>query len=99
VEDDGHHLISIQHVVGVEGVNDTLFGLAERAGVGNATQHEEAKVVGLDGRGTINHMTCFIVVIERLPHEADIVTEGLTKALSEHEVVQHGQRASKGPAV
>jgi hypothetical protein len=98
VEDVGHHLIRIQQVVGVEGVNDTLFGPTEGAGAGYATQHE-AEVVGVDGRGTMNHLTCLIVVIERLPHEVDIVTEGLTMALYEHEVVQQGQRASKGPAV
>jgi hypothetical protein len=99
VEDDGHHFMSRQHVVGVEGVNDTLFGLTERVGAGYATQHEEAEVVGVDGRGTINHLTCLIVVIERLPHEVDIVTEGLTTTLAEHEVNLQGQRASKGPAV
>jgi hypothetical protein len=99
VEDDGHHLIGKQQVVGVEVVNGTLFGLTERAGAGYAPQHEEAEVVGVDGRGTINHLTCLIVVIERLPHEVDTVTEGLTMALSEHEVVQQGQRASEGPAV
>jgi hypothetical protein len=32
VEDVGHHLISRQQVVGVEGANDSLFGLTERAG-------------------------------------------------------------------
>jgi hypothetical protein len=67
-----------------------LFGLTERAGAGDATQHDEAEVVGVDGRGTINHLTCLIVVIERLPREVDIVIEGLTKALSGHEVVQQG---------
>jgi hypothetical protein len=55
--------------------------------------------VGVDGRGAINHLTGLVVVIERLPHEVDIVIEGLSRALSEHEVVQQGQRASNGPAV
>jgi hypothetical protein len=64
-----------------------LFSLTERAGVENTTQHEEAEVVGVDGRGAINHLTCLVVVIERLPHEVDIVTEGLSKAMHEHEVV------------
>jgi hypothetical protein len=41
LEDVDHDLIGGQQVVGVEGVNDTLFGLAERAGAGDATQHEE----------------------------------------------------------
>jgi hypothetical protein len=63
------------HVVGVEGVDDTLFGLTEGACAGDATQHEEAEVVGVDCRETINHLTCLIVVVERLPQEVDIVTE------------------------
>jgi hypothetical protein len=33
-------------------------------------------------------MTCLVVVIERLPHVVDIVTEGLSMALFDHEVVQ-----------
>jgi hypothetical protein len=73
--------------------------MTEVAVAGYATHHEEAEVVGVDGRGTVNHLICLIVVIERVPHEVDIVTEGLTRALSEHEVVQQGQRASKGPVV
>jgi hypothetical protein len=55
---------------------------------GNTAQHEEAEVVGVDGSGAINHLTCLVVVIERLPHVMDIVTEGLSKALSDHDVVQ-----------
>jgi hypothetical protein len=88
VQDDGHHLISTQEVVCVEGVNDTLLALTERAGARNATQHEKAEVVGVYGRGFINHLTCLVVVIERLPHEVDIVIKKLTMALREHEVVQ-----------
>jgi hypothetical protein len=87
VEDDGHYLISRRQVVGVEGVNDTLFCLAERAGAGYATRHEESEVVGLDGRGTINHLTRLVVVIERMYYEVDIVNKGLTMALLEYEVV------------
>jgi hypothetical protein len=101
VEDVGYHLIRRQHVVGVEDVNDTLLGLAERAGARYATQHEEAKVVGVNGRGTINKLTSLVVVIERLSHEVDVVHKGLTKAFHEHEVVQKRERkrASEGPAV
>jgi hypothetical protein len=33
-------------------------------------------------------ISCHIAVIERLPHEVDIVTEGLTMALYDNEVVQ-----------
>jgi hypothetical protein len=46
----------------------------------------------VDGRGTINQLASLIIVIERLPHEVDVVSKGLTKALLEHEVVQHGER-------
>jgi hypothetical protein len=55
--------------------------------------------VGVDGCGAINHLTSLIVVIERLPHEVDIVTEGQSMALFEHEVVQQGHGAVKGPGV
>jgi hypothetical protein len=99
VEGDGHHLINIKKVVGVEGVNDKLFSLTERAGARYATQHGESEVVGLDGRGTINYLTSLVEVIERLSHEMDIVSEGLTMALHEHEVVHQGERASERPAV
>jgi hypothetical protein len=74
VEDDGHHLINRQEVVSVEGVNDTLHALSKRAGARNATQHEEAEVVAVYGRGSINHLTFLVVVIERLLHEVDIVS-------------------------
>jgi hypothetical protein len=95
MEDDGYHLIGGHQVVGVEGVNGTLLGLTERAGAGYATQHEEAEIVGVDGRGTINQLTFFIVVIERLSHEVDVASQGLTKALHEHEVVQQKERESE----
>jgi hypothetical protein len=45
LENDGHHLIG-GHEQCVEGVNDTLLVMAERAGDGYAAQNEEAKVVG-----------------------------------------------------
>jgi hypothetical protein len=45
VKDVGHHFIGGHEVVCVEGFNDTLLGLAERAGAKNAAQHEEVKVV------------------------------------------------------
>jgi hypothetical protein len=50
VEDASHHLINRHHVVGVEGVNDTLLGMTKRTGAGYATQHEEAEVEGVDDR-------------------------------------------------
>jgi hypothetical protein len=31
--------------------------------------------VRVDGSGAINHLTCLVVVVERLPHVVDIVTE------------------------
>jgi hypothetical protein len=64
------------HVVGVEGVNDTLICLTERAGAGYATQHAKTEVVGVDGRGIIHHVIGLIVV-ERMSHEVDIVGKGL----------------------
>jgi NAD-specific glutamate dehydrogenase len=76
-----------------------LFSLTVWAGAGNTAQHEETEVVGVDGSEAINHVTCLVVVIERMPHVVDKVTEGLSRTLSEHEVVQQGQGASKGPAV
>jgi hypothetical protein len=99
VEDDGHHLDCRQNVVNVEGVNDTWFCLTKRAGAGYATQHKEAEVVGVDGRAAINHLAILVVVFECLSHEVDIGSEGLTKALLEHEVVQQGEKVSEGPAV
>jgi hypothetical protein len=98
VEDTGHHVISGQHEVCVERVDDALFGVTVWAGNRNTTLHEETEVVGVNGSGTINHLTC-LVVVERLPHVVDIVTEGLSMALSDHQVVQWRQGASKGPTV
>jgi hypothetical protein len=98
MENVGHHLIGGHEVVGVEGVNGTSLGLAERAGARYATQHEEGEVVGVDGRGTINKLTSFIVVIECMSHEMDVVSQGLTKALPEHEVVRVKESASEGLA-
>jgi hypothetical protein len=77
----------------------SLFGLAERAGAGFATEHEEAEIGVVDDRGAINQLTCLVVVIERLSREVDIVSEGITRALHENEVVQQGERASEGPGV
>jgi hypothetical protein len=75
VEDAGHHVISGQHVVCVERVDDALFGMTVWAVAGNTVQHEETEVVGVIGSGTINHLTCLVVVVERLPHVVDIVTK------------------------
>jgi hypothetical protein len=75
VEDASHHVISGHHVVCVERVDDALFGLTVWAGDGNTAQHEETEVVGVNGSGSINHLTGIIVVVERLPHVVDIVIE------------------------
>jgi hypothetical protein len=75
VEDVGHHVMSGQHVVYVERVDDAMFGLTVWAGAGNTAQHEETEVVGVNGSGSINHLTCIVVVVERLPHVVDIATE------------------------
>jgi hypothetical protein len=88
VEDASHHLIIRHEVVSFKSVNDTLFGLTERASAGDATQHEEAEVVRVYGRGSISHLTNIVVAIQRLPHEVNIFNEGLAGALREHEVVQ-----------
>jgi hypothetical protein len=55
--------------------------------------------VGVDGRGAVNHQTCLVVAIKRLPHEVDMFSEEMAKALPGHEVVQQSRRASKGPGV
>jgi hypothetical protein len=39
VEDVGHHFVRGEEALGVERVEDTLFGLNEVAGAGDATQH------------------------------------------------------------
>jgi hypothetical protein len=75
VEDDGHHVISGEQVVCVERVDDALFGVIVWACAGNTAQHEETEVVGVNGSGTINNLTCLVAVVERLPHVVDIVTE------------------------
>jgi hypothetical protein len=61
--------------------------------------HEEAKVVWVDGCRPIYELTCFVVLIECLPEEVDVVSQGLVKALSEHEIVQKGERAREGHTV
>jgi hypothetical protein len=45
VEDVGHHFICGHEAVGVESVDDTLFGLTKMAGAKNATQYHESKVM------------------------------------------------------
>jgi hypothetical protein len=75
VEDVGHHVISGQHIVCVERVDDALFGLTVWAGARNTVQHEETEVVGVNGSGAINHLTGLVVVVERLPHVVYIVTK------------------------
>jgi ribulose bisphosphate carboxylase small subunit len=75
VGDTGHHVINGHHVVCVEHVDDARFGLTVWAGARNTAQHEETEVVGVNGSGTINHLTSLVVVVERLPHVVDIVTE------------------------
>jgi hypothetical protein len=81
VEDVGHHFVGGHEVICVEGVDDTLLCLSERTVVGYATQHEHAQIVGLDGCRTINYLADFIVVIERLPHEVDVVGQSMSMRL------------------
>jgi hypothetical protein len=73
--DDGHHLIGGHEVVCVEGINHALLGMAEGAGAGNAGQHKEAKLVWVDGCRPIYKLASFVVVIECLPKEVDVVSE------------------------
>jgi hypothetical protein len=47
----------------------------------------------------IHDLAGFVVLIECLPEEVDVVSQGLVRALSEHEVVQEGERAREGTAV
>jgi hypothetical protein len=75
VEDACHHVISGQQVVRVERVDDALFGMTVWAGAENTAQREETEVVGVNGSGTIHHLTGFVVVVERLAHVVDIVSE------------------------
>jgi hypothetical protein len=49
MEDVGHDFVGRQEVYHVEGINDALFGLAERTGGENATQHEQFQVVRVGG--------------------------------------------------
>jgi hypothetical protein len=75
VENAGHYLIGGQEVVCVEGNNHTLLCLTEGAGARNAAQHEEAKVVWVDGCRPIFELACFVVLIECLPEEVDVVSQ------------------------
>jgi hypothetical protein len=75
VEDASHHFTSGQKVVCVERVDDAMLGLTVWTVAGNTAQHEESEVVRVDGSGTINHLIGLVVVVERLPHVVDIVTE------------------------
>jgi hypothetical protein len=45
VDNDGHDFVRGQEAVSVEGVDDALFGLAERAVARYTTQHEESQVL------------------------------------------------------
>jgi hypothetical protein len=75
MEDVGHRLMSGQHVVCVECVNDALFTLTVRPYARNTTHPEETEVVGVDSRGAFSHLAGLVVVIEGLPHVVDMVTE------------------------
>jgi hypothetical protein len=100
VENVGHDFVRGQEVVSVvDDVDDALFGLAEEVAAGYATQYEETQVVRVDGGGAINHLTGFVLAVKCLPHEMDVLGEGLTKALPEHEVVQQREGAGEGPAI
>jgi hypothetical protein len=84
-EDSGHHLVRGQEVVRVQRIYDTLLRMSEVTGAGNSMQHEESKVMWVDGSRPINH---FAVVSEGLAHEVDVLREGMAWALAEHQIVR-----------
>jgi hypothetical protein len=49
LEKAGHNFVRGHDVVSVECVDDALFGMAEGALAGNAAQHEETRVVRVNG--------------------------------------------------
>jgi hypothetical protein len=74
VEDARHHVISGQHVVCVECVDDALFGLTVWAGAGNTAQHEETEAVGSDrGHVRIVAAVCDMRVANRKCSESSSV--------------------------
>jgi hypothetical protein len=81
VEYVDHNLVCGEEVVGIEGVDDALFGMARGSVAGYTPQHEHAHVVRVDGCGAINQLASCIIVIKRLPLEVDVVGQGLTMAL------------------
>jgi hypothetical protein len=93
VEDARHYFVRGEEVVCVERVDDAPFGLTEMAGVGDATEHEEAHDVRMDGSTTIEHLACLVVVVKGLTHELDVLCELLARALAKHEVIHQRKGA------
>jgi hypothetical protein len=88
MHDVGHDLVSRQGIVCVKCVNSALLGLFILARAGDATEYEEAQVVRVDGRNAVHHLAHLIVFVERLPHEVHILSDRLSGALAEHNVVE-----------
>jgi hypothetical protein len=88
VEDASHHFVRGEEVVCVKRVDDTLFGVTEVAGAKDATEHQEAQVVRMDGSITMDHLACLVLVVKGLTHEVNVLYERMVRALAKHEVVQ-----------
>jgi hypothetical protein len=73
VKDVGHHLVRGKEVVGVERVDDTLFGLNKIASARDVAEHEESHVVRMDGCRAIDHLAGLVVVVKRMTHEVDVI--------------------------
>jgi hypothetical protein len=93
VEDVGHHFACREEVVGVERVDDTLFGHTEVAGVRDVGEHEESHVVRMNGSIAIYHIEGLVVVDKGLAHEVDLFCKRLTRAVAKHEVVKQRKGA------
>jgi hypothetical protein len=52
-----------------------MLGQAEGAGAGNTAQHEEAKVLWVDGCIPIYALAGFVLLIECLSEEVDVVNQ------------------------
>jgi hypothetical protein len=88
VQDDGHHLVRIHEVIGVERVESALLGMSILSRVGDTMELPEAQVIRINGHLVINHLACFIAVVEGLSHEVHVLRDGLTGSLPEHKTVE-----------
>jgi hypothetical protein len=61
--------------------------MADVAGVGDATEHEEAQVVRMDGNIAIDNLGGLVAVVKGLTHEVDVFCERQARAVAKHDVV------------